>query len=101
MQLQDFITQKQSELQASGLYKEVSIHSIDQVMLSGRIVGESFLTTCTPHTQLGHEVKVGQFPDVPRLPFKENGTKVIFEVVEKRKRKPKDITFYFLWEVAG
>lgn len=101
MQLQDFIGQKQIELQASGLYKEVSIHSIDQVMLAGRTVGESFLATCTPQTQLGQEVKAGQFPDIPSVPFKENGTKVIFEVVEKRKRKPTDVTFYFLWEVAG
>lgn len=100
IQLQQFVEQKKVELEQSGKYKHVSIHSKDAVMLSKNCIGEHFFSTDTPYTQNGHEVKPGEFPDISTVPFSENATKVVFEVIEKRKRKPSDVTFYFLWEEA-
>lgn len=100
IQLQLFIEQKKSELEQSGKYRHVSIHSKDAVMLRRNSVGQQFLSTDTPYTQNGHEVKTSEFPDISSMPFKENATEVIFEVIEKRKRKPSTVTFYFLWEGA-
>jgi len=98
IQLQQFIEQKKLELEQSGKYRQVLIHSKDAVMLRRNGIGQQFLSTDTPYTQNGREVKTGEFPDTSSTPFKENATEVIFEVIEKRKRKPSDVTFYFLWE---
>ncbi|MFF2179379.1 hypothetical protein ACFVT8_23450 [Lysinibacillus sp. NPDC058147] len=100
IQLQQFIEQKQLELIQSGKYRRISFHSKDAVMLRRNGVGQQFLSTDTPHTQNGHEVKTGEFPDTPSTPFEENATEVIFKVIEKQKRKPSNATFYFLWEGA-
>ncbi|ODV55438.1 hypothetical protein [Lysinibacillus fusiformis] len=97
IQLHQFIEQKKLELEQSGKYRHVSIYSKEAVMLRRNGIGQQFLSTDTPYTQNGHEVKTGEFPDIPSMPFKENATEVIFEVIEKRKRNPSDVKFYFLW----
>lgn len=99
IQLQKFIEQKKLELEQSGKYRHVSIHSKDAVMLRRNGISQQFLSTDTPYTQNGCEVKTGDFPDTPSMSFKENATEVIFEVIEKRKRKPSDVKFYFLWKL--
>ena len=97
IQLQQFIEQKKLELEQSGKYRHVSIHSKDAVMLTRKGIGQQFLATDTPYSQQGHEVKPSEVPEIPSVPFKENATEVIFEVIEKRKRNPSDVKFYFLW----
>lgn len=97
IQLQKFIEQKKFELEQSGKYRHVSIHSKDAVMLTKNSIGQQFLSTDTPYTQNGHEVKPSEVPEIPSIPFKENATELIFEVIEKRKRNPSDVKFYFLW----
>ncbi|MGE7114741.1 hypothetical protein [Lysinibacillus sp. NPDC047702] len=97
IQLQQFIEQKKLKLEQSGKYRHVSIHSKDAVMLTGNSIGQQFLSTDTPYTQNGYEVKPSEVPEIPSIPFKENATEVIFEVIEKRKRNPSDVKFYFLW----
>ncbi|UPW82353.1 hypothetical protein [Lysinibacillus sp. Ag94] len=98
IQLQQFIEQKQSQLEQSGKYRHVSIHSKDAVMLARKTIGEQFLSTDTPYSQLGREVQHSEFPDISSVPFEENATKVVFEVIEKRKRNPITVIFYFLWD---
>ncbi|MEE3805429.1 hypothetical protein V2H29_00535 [Lysinibacillus fusiformis] len=97
IQLQQFIEQKESALMQSGKYRHVSIHSKDAVMLTRNSISQQFLATDTPYSQLGHEVKHSEVSEIPSMLFKENATEVIFEVIEKRKRNPSDVKFYFLW----
>lgn len=99
IQLQQFIEKKKLELEQSGKYRQVSIHSKDAVMLRRNGIGQQFLSTDTPYTQNGHEVNPSEVPEIPSMPFKENATEVIFEVIEKRKRNPSDVKFYFLWKL--
>lgn len=98
MTLKDFINQKLSELEQCGKYKEVTFKSADAVMLREKSVSERFNSSYTPSSQKGREVTATDFPKIPTMPFVENGSKVVFEVIEKRKRKPITVAFYFLWE---
>lgn len=99
MQLQQFLNDKQAELAQE--HRKVEVKSYVSVTLNGTTVGEKFTAGNTPLTQTGREVKRGEFPVLEDtesvLGIKENGTKVVFEVVPKGKRKPIQKEFYFLW----
>lgn len=95
----NFIQQKKVELEQSGDYKSVTLHSAYSVQLKKFSVGEQFFSEETSKEQLGIEVNLADLPsDLPSIPFKENGTRVTFELIAKGRRKPHTLDFYFLWE---
>lgn len=99
--LNEFIEQKQKELELNGNYRSVTLHSITSVQLKKFSVGEQFFSEETQRSQIGKEVNLVDLPaDIPSIPFSENGTKVTFELIAKGRRKPHKLDFYFLWEVA-
>lgn len=97
--LQQFIEQKKTELEQSNNFKSVTLHSAYSVQLKKFSVGEQFFSKETSREQLGSEVNLADLPpDIPSFPFKENGTRVTFQLIAIGRRKPHNLDFYFLWE---
>ncbi len=95
MTLQEFITQKQTELIDSGKYKDILFKSAVNVGLKKNCTNENFISTDSNRHKEGVEV-VG-FSVLPDVNVDDNGSMVKFDVLEKRKRKYTSKTFYFLY----
>ncbi|MFB0831399.1 hypothetical protein ACEU2D_17580 [Brevibacillus laterosporus] len=96
MTLQEFINIKQSELINTGLYKEVQLYSAIDVGLSKNSTREEFIST---NSDLNRKVtEVLSFSTLPEVEANNNGSKISFDILKKRKRKHETIKFYALYE---
>jgi len=97
--LNQFITDQIKELKNT--YKEVEFYSADDVMLTKGGCSEQFTSKATDPNKLGQGINIHDVENTERYPFKENGTKVLFDVKRPRKRKSDLHTEYFIWSQEG
>lgn len=99
MKLSEFIETKQLEL--LNTYKEVKFHSADDVMLTKGGCSEKFTSEPTDLNKIGYGISIHDVESTKSFPFKENGTKVLFNVKRPHKRKFELYTEYFIWSQEG
>ncbi len=99
MKLSEFIETKKSELKNT--YKEVEFYSANDVMLTKGGCSEQFTSKTTDPNKLGQGISIHDVENTERYPFKENGTKVLFDVKRPHKRKSELHTEYFIWSQEG
>ena len=96
MKLSEFIVQKQNEL--SRTYKDVIFKSATDVFLGKNMIQDNLRDVKTNTETLVEEViSFSELSGTPTMPYTPNGTKVIFEVKPKGKRKYINKDFYVLW----
>ncbi|KOS61541.1 hypothetical protein FJQ98_16070 [Lysinibacillus agricola] len=97
--LNQFIYDKINEL--LNTYKEVEFHSANDVMLTKGGCSEQFTSKATDLNKIGQGISIHDVDNTERFPFKENGTKVLFNIKRPRKRKFELHTEYFIWDREG
>lgn len=97
--LNQFITDKIKELKNT--YKEVEYYSANDAMLTKGGCSEQFSSEATDLNKLGQGISIHDVENTESFPFKENGTKVLFNVKRPRKRKFELHTEYFIWSQEG
>lgn len=97
--LNQFIIDQIKELKNT--YKVVEFHSANDVMLTKGGCSEQFTSEATDSNMLGRGISIHDVENTERYPFKENGTKVLFDVKRPRKRKSELHTEYFIWSQEG
>ncbi|MGG0793699.1 hypothetical protein ABE137_06805 [Brevibacillus laterosporus] len=96
MTLQEFINIKQKELINTGLYKEVKFYSAIDVGLYKNSTREEFIST---NSDLNRKVtEVLSFSTLPEIEAANNGSKVSFDILKKRKRKYDTMNFFALYQ---
>jgi len=97
--LNQFITDQIKELKNT--YKEVEFHSANDVMLTKCGCYEQLTSKATGLNKLGQGVSIHDVSVIESFPFKENGTKVLFDVKRPCKQKSELHTKYFIWSQEG
>lgn len=95
MKLKDFIDAKQKELEEK--YRVVEYYGSINVQLGKNSCAESFNTELTPLYQDIKEIKLSELEPSLSVPYKPNGTKVMFNVKLPRKRNFTKKEFHVLW----
>ena len=99
MQLKEFIYQKKIQLEQEYGKGRVNLKDAESVALNLNGFARDFASQTTNPLQEGTELKDLRTMKKQELKFGEhNGTYVIFEVLPPRKRKPVEVTYYFLWK---
>lgn len=97
--LNQFIIDQIKELKNT--YKEVEFHSANDVMLTKGGCSEQFISEATDLNKVGRGISIHDVENTERYQFKENGTKVLFDVKRPHKRKSELHTEYFIWSQEG
>ncbi|PPB12970.1 hypothetical protein [Brevibacillus laterosporus] len=96
MTLQEFINMKQKELINTGLYKEVQFSSAIDVGLSKNSTREEFISINSDLNK--NVIEVLSHSTLPEAEANNNGSKVRFVILKKRKRKYEAMNFYALYQ---
>lgn len=98
MTLQEYIANKLEELKSSDTYKDVKFKTAIDVGLSKNCESEDFITTISDiNKQVEDVINFSALPEREYGAKNNNGSKVTFEVLKKRKRKYETIDFFVLY----